>query len=186
MTTPPLPSPHEPLVDKDGKVSEVWYRYLAQGQLQASASASSLADLATMLTLVAYSPFADQSDQEAGTGINSVVASAYQQYHNSAAKAWGSVSMAGTVATVDAGYNVNTVASTATGYLRVDLTVPFSSTAYVVVPSASVVDSGVANRSVTISSSLGLATSTFTLISQLGDGTNADSDSYYFVCYGDQ
>jgi hypothetical protein len=190
MSKPSLPSPHEPFVDmQTGKVSDPWYRYLSQELTQSNALTDVVGGLSTGttgLTAVAFSSFATAADQEAAVSGTAVVTSSVQQFHPSAAKAWGVVSLAGTVATVDAGYGVNTAASTATGYLKVNLTVPFSSTNYVVVPSVKVVDSGVSNRTATIASSLGLATTTFTLISQLGDGTNADSDSYYFVCYGDQ
>jgi hypothetical protein len=190
VSKPSLPSPHEPFVDmQTGKVSDPWYRYLSQELTQSNALTDVVGGLSTGttgLTAVAFSSYATQTDQEAGATSTAVVMPSVQQFHPSAAKAWGMVSMAGTVATVGAGYNVNTAASTATGYLRVDLTVPFSSTSYTVVPTIMDPDSGGTNRAVHVLSSIGLATTTFTLVNQAPDGTNLAPVAWHFVCYGDQ
>lgn len=174
-----LPAPHVPLTDKEtGQITDVWYRYLSQ----TLASVTSL-EAVTPLTSITY---ATQADEEAGTSSTAVVAPAVQHYHQSAAKAWGVVTLAGTVATVDAGYNVNAAASTATGRLRVDLSIPFSSTVYAVLPVIRDNDLVTANRSVVVLSSVGLETTSFTLLTQSADGTNANPVGYYFACYGDQ
>jgi hypothetical protein len=174
MTTV-LPTPHERLVDKDGKISEVWYRYLSQSQVQLN----TITTASTLFTLVAFSPFATQADQEGGIAANSVVASDVQQYHQSAAKAWANVTVSGTLATLTTGYNVASVLATATdGILAVTLTVPFSSSNYSVVANVLTAVSSDA-RPLGIGS---LATTGFTLVR---DSTTLPP-GYAFAAYGDQ
>jgi len=174
-----LPSPSVPLIDTEtGQITDVWYRYLSK----TLASLTSLESV-TPLTSITY---ATQADEEAGTSTVAVVTPSVQHYHPSAAKAWGVVTLTGTVATVDAGYNVNAAASTATGLLRVDLATAFSSTVYAVLANIRALDSTAVNRSVVVATSIGLATTTFTLLAQAADGVNVATDAYYFACYGDQ
>jgi hypothetical protein len=35
-----LPTPHEPLVDKDGNINDIWYRYLSESNIETNASIS--------------------------------------------------------------------------------------------------------------------------------------------------
>jgi hypothetical protein len=35
-----LPTPHEPLVEKDGKINEIWYRYLSENAIETNESIS--------------------------------------------------------------------------------------------------------------------------------------------------
>jgi hypothetical protein len=175
-----LPTPYEPLVDSDGKIREVWYRFFS-GSALATNAASSLLSAITTASTVALT-FATQADQEATTALAAIVTPSVQQYHPSAAKAWGAVvtSTGSTVATLSTGYNVNTVASTADGLLRVDLGVAFSSTNYSVVatavpPSTGIFACGLISRD----------TTTFTLAH--GNATTTfNCNGYSFACYGDQ
>lgn len=100
-----------------------------------------------------------------------------------AAKAWGHITLAGTVATITSGYNIATAATTATGLLSVGLTVPFASTTYVVTYGVSVLDT--TTLLVTNVSSLGVASTGFSLVTKSTAG-NANPLSYYISCFGDQ
>lgn len=102
-----------------------------------------------------------------------------------AAKAWGHVVLTGTTATLASGYNVATVASTATGYLAVGLTVPFASTSYAVSYGAPALDSTIAGLTINVTS-VGLASTGFSLMTHNSTGGNADPPAYFFACYGDQ
>lgn len=190
MSKPSLPSPHEPFVDRHtGKVNDVWYRYLSQGLAQTNALTDVVGGLSTGttgLTAVAFSSFATQADQEAAATSTAVVMPSVQQYHPSAAKAWALVTMTGTVATVTTGYNVSSAASTATGLLKINLTNSFGSTNYVVGGMVRIGDSIITNHAVTHPTSVGLATTTFTLLCQASDGTNTDPVAWHVFCYGDQ
>lgn len=189
MAKPSLPSPYERFVDDEGKISDLWYRYLSQALTQANDLTDVVGGLSTGttgLTAVAFSSFALQADQEAGASTFSVVTPSVQQYHPSAAKAWAHVTLAGTVATVTTGYNVNSAESTATGLLKVNLTNSFSSTNYVVNGMVRISDSTTNNHSVTHPSSIALDTTTFTLLCQAADGTNTAPAAWYVICYGDQ
>lgn len=189
-----LPSPHEPFVDlQTGKVSEIWYRYLTQNQIAANdattveltATAPLSISTANVISFASTQTFASQADQEATTSAVAAVTPSVQQYHPSATKAWAYVTLAGTVATVQANYNVASAASTATGFLSVTLTQPFGSTAYAVIPGI-VGDDAVASNLSVIVTSVGLDSSAFTLLTQTAGGTNQNPRAYFFACYGDQ
>jgi hypothetical protein len=175
MTTV-LPTPYEPLVDKDGKVSEVWYRYLSQAQAQLN----TITTASTLFTAVAFSSFATQADEEAGTSTQTVVSPSVQQYHRSAAKAWGNVACAGTVATLTTGnYNVASITGVASaGQLLVELTVPFSSSNYSVVASPIIAVSSDATA-------LGIGSLATTGFMIVRDSTSLPP-GYAFAAYGDQ
>lgn len=193
MASIALPNPSEPLVDPEtGRITDVWYRYLFKNvsevtTIELTATAPLSISSSNVISFGSTFTYADQSTQEAAASSTAIVTPSVQQYHPSAAKAWGCVTLAGTVATLNAGYNVNTVASTAVGLLRVDLATPFSSTSYVVVPGITNTDIAAAvNLTVSLLSSVGRATTSFTLISELSNGNNTDPIGYNFVCYGDQ
>jgi hypothetical protein len=65
MTRIALPSPHEPLVDKDGKIREIWYRYLnsANAALNSVFVATTIDGLPSTADLVAgdWGVFRDSS-----------------------------------------------------------------------------------------------------------------------------
>jgi hypothetical protein len=169
-----LPTPHEPLVNRDGKINEIWYRYFAQSAIATNAASSAVTALSTAIN------YATQAQQEAGASSIAIVTSSVQKFHPSAAKAWGKASVSTVpTATLNAGYNVASVTVGASGgMLVVELTVPFSSSNYSVT----------ANQVVTGTSqveALGVAafaTTGFTLFNESG----SDPIGYTFSAYGDQ
>lgn len=188
-----LPPHHEPMVDVNtGRITDVWYRFLFKNvtevtTVELTATAPLSISTANVISIAASTlGFAGQAEQEAGASTSAVITPSVQQYHPSAAKAWAHVTLAGTVATVTTGYNVNSAESTATGLLKVNLATSFSSTNYVVNGMARIADSILTNHSVTHPTSIGLETTTFTLLCQANDGTNAAPTAWYVVCYGDQ
>ena len=76
---------------------------------------------------------ATQANQETATSTTTFVSPGRQQYHPSAAKGWAKCAMNGTAALA---YNVTSVTDVATGRVRINWTVPFSSAEYVGVASA--------------------------------------------------
>lgn len=183
-----LPSPHEPFVDlQTGKVSEIWYRYLTQNLISANDATTieltATAPLSISTANVISASLAAQADEETGTSSTALITPSVQQYHPSAAKAWGSVLLAGTVATLNLGYNVNTVVYTtlsgAHDGLIVNLATPFSSSHYGVVSNTLL--SSV--NQVDFTSIISRATSTFTIVAGSTVGT---PPGFAFVCYGDQ
>jgi hypothetical protein len=48
-----LPTPHEPLVEKDGKINEIWYRYLSENAIETNASISGRAKAWGVITSAA-------------------------------------------------------------------------------------------------------------------------------------
>ena len=79
---------------------------------------------------IAGNAVATQAQQETGTSTTVLVTPGRQQFHQSAAKAWVTMSHAGTIT---GSYNVTSVTDLGTGVMRVDLTTSFSSTSYCVV-----------------------------------------------------
>lgn len=130
----------------------------------------------TLLTAAA------QSDQEAASSTALAVTSGRQQFHPSAAKAWGKMSAAGTLL---AGYNCST-SKLGTGNFRVTFTNAFSSANYSIVLSAGLTGGGtplVINTGPTPGAG-SFDLFTFNLASVLTDPGNPAE--IYFACYGDQ
>lgn len=72
--------------------------------------------------------FATQSDQETATSTSTIVTPGRQQYHPSAAKAWGTASGNGT--SLLASYNVTSITDNGTGDITFTYTTSFSSANY--------------------------------------------------------
>lgn len=72
-------------------------------------------------------PEASQAEQEAGTSTANRVSSAVQQFHESAAKAHASFTVAGVL---EESYNVDSVTDSGTGDFTVNITDDFSSASY--------------------------------------------------------
>jgi hypothetical protein len=172
-----LPTPFEHLVEKDDKINEVWYRRLSELVTDTNRISSALASITTASTVTLT--LATQADQEATTATAALVTPSVQQYHPSAAKAWGTIAMAGTVATVTTGYNIAGAVSTATGVLAVTLGTPFSSSNYTILPSA-------ASPRFLGAVVGGIATTGFTLVSLDSTLGFSDPTVYFIACYGDQ
>jgi trimeric autotransporter adhesin len=73
---------------------------------------------------------ATQSDQETATSTTTAVTPGRQQFHPSAVKAWWYGSVAASVATTSASYNVSATSSAGAGLLALSWDVDFSSTSY--------------------------------------------------------
>jgi hypothetical protein len=76
---------------------------------------------------------ATKADEQTGSSTTAVVTPSQQQQHDSAAKAWASVSAtcSSTPCTVAAGYNVTSVTRTSVGIYVVNFTTAFASASYV-------------------------------------------------------
>jgi hypothetical protein len=119
---------------------------------------------------------ATQANQETASATNLIVTPGRQQFHPSAAKAWGDVLINGTL---NASYNVSGVVKDSTGDWTVSFTTAFSAANYAVVVTA---------RNANASAVLSVpskATGSFTVKAQNTSGTDVDVD-FFFVCYGDQ
>jgi hypothetical protein len=174
-----LPTPHEPLVDKDNKISEIWYRYFTNSAIATNA----LAAITTASTVVLS--FATQADQEGTTAATALVTPSVQQYHPSAAKAWGlvRVTTAGAM-TLSTGYNVTSATTVGgAGTVTVNLTVPFATSNYAVLPCITNQTSVASSNVVTVNA---LASSQFSLIVFNSSGENHNPAAWHFACYGDQ
>lgn len=185
MSKPSLPNPHEPFVDlQTGKVSDVWYRYLSQELTQTNALTDVVGGLSTGttgLTAVAFSSFAVQADQEATTAATAVVTPSVQQYHPSAAKAWGYITFAGTVGTVAANYGVSGVGSVSTTGIVVNLSPSFSGSSYAIIAGQTA-----ASTATNVMQIIAQASSTFTCFVQNTSANGVLPQALHFACYGDQ
>lgn len=76
---------------------------------------------------------ASQATQETGTSTTTLVAPGRQHYHNSAAKAWGVISVSGGTPNLDASYGVTSITDSGVGIIDVNLSVTMGSANYVVV-----------------------------------------------------
>lgn len=79
---------------------------------------------------VAGAMVATQAQMETASATNLTVSPGRQHYHPSAAKVWGLITISGGVATLAAGYGINTVVWVVAGQVRVNLLVGFSSINY--------------------------------------------------------
>jgi hypothetical protein len=150
-----LPTPHEPLIDRDGKINEIWYRDLSQLVIDLNAASSSITALSTGVIPAAR------------------------------AKAWGlvRVTTAGAM-TLSTGYNVTSATTVGgAGTVTVNLTVPFATSNYVVLPCITNQTSVGSSNVVTVNA---LASSQFSLIVFNSSGENHNPAAWHFACYGDQ
>jgi hypothetical protein len=150
-----LPTPFEPLVSVDGKINEVWYRHFSESALALNGATTSITALSTGVIPAAR------------------------------AKAWGlvRVTTAG-VMTLSTGYNVTSATTDGgAGTVTVNLTVPFASSDYTVLPSITNQTSAGSNNVPAVGA---LASSQFSLIVFNSSGENHDPAAWHFACYGDQ
>jgi hypothetical protein len=147
-----LPTPHEPLVEKDGKINEIWYRYFSEAAIASNAATAALTTV----------PLARQ-----------------------AAKVWGLVRVTTDgIMTLSTGYNVASATTVGgAGTVTVNLTVPFATSNYVVLPCITQQTSAASNNVPVVSA---LASSQFSLIVFNSSGANTDPAAWHFACYGDQ
>jgi hypothetical protein len=125
---------------------------------------------------------ASQAEQETGSSTSVYVSPGRQQYHQSAAKAWGLITHSAGTPSLTTGYNVASISDGGGGITNINLTTAFSSVNYIVVVTIIFAGSAVSSRSAyyTVTD-----VDTFQVVTEQADGTNTDH-SFSFVCYGDQ
>lgn len=126
---------------------------------------------------------AAQSDQETGTSLTTTVPPGRQQFHPSAAKAWGRVTVSGGVPTLQESYNITSITDDGVGLTTVTIATDFSTAGYAI--SLSVIRAAAGAIGLQVAAQ---AAGTFQVRAILSsDGTASDSyDGFYFVCFGDQ
>lgn len=170
---------------------------LAQMETQISASptltgtpAAPTAAVDTNTTQIATTAFvlaqsATQAQQEAGTVTVNFVSPGRQHFHPSAAKCWVSSTQSST--TIQASYNVASVADTGAGISTVTIANDFSGTTYCVVVGAEHNSASATTQTYNIDNS-GRAAGTYIIQSWQVDGTEALTDpsaSWFSVAFGD-
>ena len=148
----------------------------SNARLAIGASATLLHSDGTDAVWVAGSVFAAaQSDQETGTSTVLFVTPGRQQFHASAAKAWGSFTFA---AGINASYNITSLTDVGTGQIGVTIATDFSSATW----SAQAMGSGTTDVSITQSSK---AAGSVQLNCFSQAGTVADVSECDFSAFGD-
>lgn len=126
---------------------------------------------------------ATQAEMEAASSTAATVTPGRQQYHPSAAKAWGVYNEI-TTTTLGAGYNVSSLTDNGTGNTTINLTTAFSSSTYAVVFFS---DINIAGGNNTINWNMGNRnTTSIGLYTNDSAGTLQDHEYVAFVAYGDQ
>lgn len=121
---------------------------------------------------------ASQAQLETGSSTIVYTTPGRQQFHQSASKCWGDISLSGGTPTLDASYNVTSITDDSVGNVTVTIATDFSSANYAVV--ASIVTSGnMANITTKAAGSFSIASVTHT-------GAASDAGGYLFICFGDQ
>ena len=136
-------------------------------------------------TAVTGTAIATQAQQETASATNVLVTPGRQQYHPSAAKAWGQCGIAGDLASP--AYNIASVTDVATGKVTVNMTTAMSSANYSALAMVIQAESSQTLCS-TISGDIPKTTSAFTIISK-ATTTGAFTDpnaGYQFAAFGDQ
>lgn len=125
---------------------------------------------------------ATQAQQETGTATDVHITPGVQQYHQSAAKVWGYVTVAAGVPTLEVSYNVTSITDTTIGQLTITIATDFSSINYTVVPSVGIDDATFQRIPNTTSSfSVGSAR-----INCVDTTAYRDPNTWGFAMYGDQ
>jgi len=137
-------------------------------------------------TASGVSEIAVQSEQETGTDTTRAVTPGRQQFHPSAAKVWGRVTVSGGTPTLQANYNVTSITDTDTGRLTVTVATDFSAANYAVLCSYGQQDLATGNIVCHTNTTTGLAAGSFELMMDGNEGTNVDPVEWSFVAYGDQ
>ena len=140
------------------------------------------ATAANQVHVLASTFSATQAQQEAGTSSLVPVTPAVQQYHQSAAKVWGYVTVSGGVPTLEVGYNVTSITDTAQGQLTITIATDFSSVNYSVVPSVGIADATF-QRSPNVTSTLSAGSAR---INCVDNTAYQDPFTWGFAMFGDQ
>jgi hypothetical protein len=131
---------------------------------------------------------AAQSDQETATSTVLPVTPGRQQFHPSAAKAWGFITNNGATAAIGAGYNVASVLRNSQGLVTVTFTTPFSSTNYAVIANTAVNGGTQDCRCLVISRTTSTVQLQLSVVGVSGANTlvSVSDQDFYFVAFGDQ
>ena len=138
-------------------------------------TAQSIADLASAASA------ATQAEQEAGSSTTTFVSPGRQQYHPSAAKAWGAVANSGTP-TLEASYNITSLTDNGVGDTTVTIATDFSGADYSVVIQTG--GNGTSTKGHT-SCDDRVAGSFTASTANAANGSLIDND-FCFTCFGDQ
>jgi hypothetical protein len=124
-----------------------------------------------------------QADQETATSTAVAVVPGVQQFHPSAAKCWGYVTVSAGTPTLAVNYNVTSIADTDVGRVTVTIATDFSSANYAVVALTSGATTAGRNALEQIGSR---AAGAFEIVNTNEAATASDPDAYSFAAYGDQ
>ena len=126
-----------------------------------------------------------QADQETATSTAKVVVPGVQQFHPSAAKIWGDVTVSGGVPTLQTSYNITSITDTNVGDLTVTIATDFSSGNWA--PSVVITSAGASGSTATIVKCLSKAAGSFEVVTFDTTGALRDpSVGYSFAGFGDQ
>ena len=120
-----------------------------------------------------------QADQETATSTTTFVSPGVQQFHPSAAKGWIKTDQAGTI---NASYNVTSIADTGTGILTINWATDFSTANYTICFGVQATSAVVAVVSETTAPTAG---TTVVLVFNTSS-VAVDPSKYYVAVYGDQ
>jgi len=126
---------------------------------------------------------ASQSDQESGASNTVAVTPGRQQFHSSAAKMWGYVTLNGGVPTLQASYNITSITDADVGRLVVTIATDFSSANWGLLATLARDDAAAGYAKDRKNSH---SAGTFEVMGFNSTGTLIDPDAYNFAGYGDQ
>jgi hypothetical protein len=153
----------------------------------ATLSSSLTVGLATLFTTgitaaaIAGDMVATQAQQETGTSVITAVSPGRQQYHPSAAKCWLNCGVTGSTS-INASYNITTIADGGTGIVDVTIATDFTNGSYAILLSQ--YD---ANPLIThVDPSSAITAGTFRIVTEDSAGSGGDPDAHFAAAFGDQ
>jgi len=150
----------------------------AGGEL-VSGTPAALIDDGTRFHIISSTLPATQAQQETATHVGVMVTPGRQQFHPSSSKFW--LKSTGNSTTIDASYNITSIADDDVGDITITIATDFSSGNWAAVPSVLVNADGVRNAYIR-----SIAAGTFS--STCVDSANApiDPTNWFFIGFGDQ
>ena len=134
---------------------------------------------------LAVAASATQAEQETGTDLTKTVTPGRQQFHQSAAKAWGTADGAGTI---QVSFNVASTTDTAVGDMLFNFTTSFSGADVCFVVSAQI-DTGATAATTYAQNVMNTSTGTSSVRirnARVSDGALTDPNRFIFSAFGDQ
>lgn len=132
---------------------------------------------------------ASQAEQETGTATNRYVSPATQQYHQSAVKAWGKITVSGGTPTLAVSYNTTSITDTATDQVTVTINNDFSSANYALTVSieaaTTTLSATTTSLAVFIRNATQLAGSFIIQACEFDVGAATDPSAWHYQCCGD-